>query len=65
VEVAEPSEEEAPEEPDGTGADGGPDDEAGGAGGPGTQGGVHHQPSGAASGSGDAPGRPETSADDE
>ena len=46
VEVAEPGEAEAPDEPD---------DE------PGDAGGVHHQPSG----SGDAPGRQETSADDE
>ena len=46
VEVAEPGEAEAPDEPD---------DE------PGDADGVHHQPSG----SGDAPGRQETSADDE
>ena len=46
VEVAEPGETEAPDEPD---------DE------PGDAGGAHHQPSG----SGDAPGRQETSADDE
>jgi molecular chaperone GrpE len=51
VEVAEPSEDEAPDEPDGPDE---PDDAAGG-------GGVHHQPSG----SGDAPGRQDTSADDE
>jgi len=48
VEVAEPGEAEAPDEPDG------PDEAAG-------NGGTHHQPSG----SGDAPGRQETSADDE
>src|SRR5215813_6838778 len=51
VEVAEPSEDEAPDEPDGADE---PDDAAGG-------GGVHHQPSG----SGDAPGRQDTSADDD
>ena len=51
VEVAEPAEAEAPNEPDGPDE---PDDTAGG-------GGVHHQPGG----SGDAPGRQETSADDE
>jgi molecular chaperone GrpE len=51
VEVAEPSEAEAPDEPDGPDE---PDDAAGG-------GGVHHQPGG----SGDAPGRQETSADDD
>jgi molecular chaperone GrpE len=51
VEVAEPGEAEAPPEPDGPGE---PDDAAGG-------GGVHHQPAG----SGDAPGRQETSADDD
>jgi molecular chaperone GrpE len=56
VEVAEPGEAEAPDEPD---------DESGETGGPGAPGGVHHQPSGEAGGSGDAPGRPETSADDE
>jgi molecular chaperone GrpE len=56
VEVAEPSETDAPGEPD---------DESGDASGPGAPGGVHHQPSGGAGGSGDAPGRPETSADDE
>jgi molecular chaperone GrpE len=49
VEVAEPGEAEAP-------------DESGDAGAPG---GVHHQASGGAGGSGDAPGRQETSADDE
>ena len=49
VEVAEPGEAEAPDEPDG------PDEAAAGSGG------AHHQPSG----SGDAPGRQETSADDE
>src|SRR5215467_11010770 len=51
VEVADPSEAEAPDEPDGPDE---PDDAAGG-------GGVHHQPNG----SGDAPGRQDTSADDE
>ena len=51
VEVAEPGEAEAPDEPDGPDE---PDEAAGGDG-------VHHQPSG----SGDAPGRQETSADDE
>jgi len=56
VEVAEPGEAEAPEEPD---------DESGEADGPGAPGGVHHQPGGGAGGSGDAPGRPETSADNE
>jgi molecular chaperone GrpE len=56
VEVAEPGEAEAPDKPD---------DESGDADGPGAQGGVHHQPSGGADGSGDAPGRQETSADDE
>jgi molecular chaperone GrpE len=55
VEVAEPGEAEAPDEPD---------DESGDAG-PGAPGGVHHQPGGGAGGSGDAPGRQETSADDE
>jgi molecular chaperone GrpE len=55
VEVAEPGEAEAPDEPD---------DESGESG-PGAPGGVHHQPGGGAGGSGDAPGRPETSADDE
>ncbi|HEY7362179.1 MAG TPA: nucleotide exchange factor GrpE [Streptosporangiaceae bacterium] len=55
VEVAEPGEAEAPEEPDDESGDGGP----------GAPGGVHHQPSGGAGGSGDAPGRQETSADDE
>jgi molecular chaperone GrpE len=54
VEVAEPGEAEAPDEPGGPGPDG-PDDAAGG-------GGVHHQSSG---GSGDASGRQETSADDD
>src|SRR6266566_2890385 len=54
VEVAEPGEAEAPSEPDGPGGPDGPDDAAGG-------GGVHHQPTG----SGDAPGRQETSADDD
>ena len=52
VEVAEPGEAEAPDEPDG------PDEAAG-------SDGAHHQPSGGAGGSGDAPGRQETSADDE
>ena len=56
VEVAEPGEAEAPEEPD---------DESGEADGPGAPGGVHHQPGGGVGGSGDAPGRPETSADNE
>jgi len=56
VEVAEPGEAEAPDEPD---------DESGESGGPGAPGGVHHQPGGGAGGSGDAPGRQETSADDE
>jgi molecular chaperone GrpE len=56
VEVAEPGETDAP---------GGPDGESGDASGPGAPGGVHHQPSGGAGGSSDAPGRPETSADDE
>jgi len=51
VEVAEPGEAEAPDEPDGPDE---PDDAAGG-------GGVHHQPSG----SGDAPDRQDTSADDD
>ena len=51
VEVAEPGEAEAPDEPDGPDE---PDEAAGGDE-------VHHQPSG----SGDAPGRQETSADDE
>jgi molecular chaperone GrpE len=55
VEVAEPGEAEAPDEPD---------DESGESG-PGASGGVHHQPGGGAGGSGDAPGRQETSADDE
>ena len=58
VEVAEPGEAEAPDEPDGSGPDegrDGPDEAAGG-------GGVHHQPGG---GSGDASGRQETSADDD
>jgi molecular chaperone GrpE len=55
VEVAEPGEAEAPDEPD---------DESGESG-PGAPGGVHHQPGGGAGGSGDAPGRQETSADDE
>ena len=54
VEVAEPGEAEAPSEPDGPGEPDEPDDAAGG-------GGVHHQPTG----SGDAPGRQETSADDD
>ena len=54
VEVAEPGEAEAPSEPDGPGGPDEPDDAAGG-------GGVHHQPTG----SGDAPGRQETSADDD
>ena len=57
VEVAEPGEAEAPDEPDGSGPDedlDGPDQAGGG--------GVHHQPSG---GSGDASGRQETSADDD
>ena len=53
VEVAEPGEAEAPD---------GPDDESGD---PGVPGGVHHQSGGGAGGSGDAPGRQETSADDE
>ena len=54
VEVAEPGEAEAPSEPDGPGGPDEPDDASGG-------GGVHHQPTG----SGDAPGRQETSADDD
>ncbi len=54
VEVAEPGEAEAPAEPDGPGGPDEPGDAAGG-------GGVHHQPTG----SGDAPGRQETSADDD
>ncbi|MFI5079751.1 MAG: nucleotide exchange factor GrpE [Streptosporangiales bacterium] len=54
VEVAEPGEAEAPSEPDGPGGPGEPDDAPG-------RGGVHHQPTG----SGDAPGRQETSADDD
>ena len=58
VEVAEPGEAEAPDEPDGSGPDEDrdtPDDAAGG-------GRVHHQPGG---GSGDASGQQETSADDD
>src|SRR5215831_2521417 len=58
VEVAEPGEAEAPDEPDGSGPDEGRDGPDGAAGG----GGVHHQPGG---GSGDASGRQETSADDD
>jgi molecular chaperone GrpE len=58
VEVAEPGEAEAPDEPDGPGPDEGPDGPGNAAGG----GGAHHQPSG---GSGDASGRQETSADDD
>jgi molecular chaperone GrpE len=54
VEVAEPGEAEAPSEPDGPGEPGEPGDAASG-------GGVHRQPTG----SGDAPGRQETSADDD
>jgi molecular chaperone GrpE len=54
VEVAEPGEAEAPSEPDGPGGPDEPGDASGG-------GGVHHQPTG----SGDAPGRQETSADDD
>ncbi len=54
VEVAEPGEAEAPSEPDGPGGPDEPGDAPGG-------GGVHHQPTG----SGDAPGRQETSADDD
>jgi molecular chaperone GrpE len=54
VEVAEPGEAEAPSEPDGPGGPDEPGDAAGG-------GGVHHQPTG----SGDAPGPQETSADDD
>jgi len=54
VEVAEPGEAEAPSEPDGPGGPDEPDDASGG-------GGVDHQPTG----SGDAPGRQETSADDD
>ena len=58
VEVAEPGEAEAPDEPDGPGADGDPDGPGNAAG----DGGAHHQPSG---GSGDASGPQETSADDD
>jgi molecular chaperone GrpE len=54
VAVAEPGEAEAPSEPDGPGGPDEPGDAPGG-------GGVHHQPTG----SGDAPGRQETSADDD
>jgi hypothetical protein len=54
VVVAEPGVAEAPSEPDGPGGPDEPGDAAGG-------GGVHHQPTG----SGDAPGPQETSADDD
>jgi molecular chaperone GrpE len=54
VAVAEPGEAEAPSEPDGPGGPDEPGDAPG-------DGGVHHQPTG----SGDAPGRQETSADDD
>jgi molecular chaperone GrpE len=57
VEVAEPGEAEAPDEPDGPGPDEDPDGPGNAAGG-----GANHQPGG---GSGDASGRQETSADDD
>ena len=57
VEVAEPGEAEAPDEPDGSG----PDEDADGPGKAAGGGGANHQPGG----SGDASGRQETSADDD